>query len=140
MRPHVTPSVIKILVTVLTVGLIPAALSAQSAGEDANTVAHELQQNNNAQAVAIADRVLTTRPSDCRVLTPRGIALSREGQVRDAQKSFGRALDSCPDSLPALEGAAQIAYAQRSPAAAGLLQRILLQTGTPLSERNHGHL
>ena len=67
---------------------MPAALSAQSAGDDANTVAHELQQNNNAQAVVIADRILTTRPSDCQVLTLRGIALSREGQVSDAQNSF----------------------------------------------------
>src|SRR3984893_12664115 len=127
MRPPVTPSVIKILVTAFAVGLMPAAVSAQLAGDDANTVAHELQQNNNAQAVAMADRILTTRPSDCQVLTLRGIALSREGQVSGAQKSFQRALDSCPESLPALEGAAQIAYAQRSPAAAGLLHRILLQ-------------
>jgi len=101
--------------------------SAQLAGGDANTVAHELQQNNNAQAVVIADRILTTRPSDCQVLTLRGIALSREGQVSDAQNSFEKALESCPDSLPALEGAAQIAYAKRSAAATGLLQRILLQ-------------
>jgi tetratricopeptide (TPR) repeat protein len=127
MRPLVTPSVIKILVTAIAVVLIPAALSAQLAGGDANTVAHELQQNNNAQAVVIADRILTTRPSDCQVLTLRGIALSREGQVSDAQNSFDKALESCPDSLPALEGAAQIAYARRSAAATGLLQRILLQ-------------
>lgn len=127
MRPLVTPSVSKILVTAIVVVLMPAALSAQLAGDDANTVAYELQQNNNAQAVVIADRILTTRPSDCQVLTLRGIALGREGQVSDAQNSFEKALDSCPDSLPALEGAAQIAYAKRSAAATGLLQRILLQ-------------
>jgi tetratricopeptide (TPR) repeat protein len=117
---------------------MPAVLSAQLAGDDANTVARELQQNNNAQAVAMADRILTTRPSDCQVLTLRGIALSREGQVSDAQKSFERALDSCPESLPALEGAAQIAYAQRSPAAAGLLHRILLQR--PDDQTSHAML
>jgi tetratricopeptide (TPR) repeat protein len=117
---------------------MPAVLSAQLAGDDANTVAHELQQNNNAQAVVIADRILTTRPSDCQVLTLRGIALSREGQASDAQKSYERALDSCPESLPALEGAAQIAYAQRSPAAAGLLHRILLQR--PDDQTSHAML
>jgi tetratricopeptide (TPR) repeat protein len=127
MRPPVTQPVVKILVITFAAVLLPAALSARLAADDANTVAHELQQNNNAQAVVIADRILTTRPSDCQVLTLRGIALSREGRVSDAQNSFGRALDSCPDSLAALEGAAQIAYANRSPAAAGLLQRILLQ-------------
>ena len=60
------------------------------------------------------------------MLTLRGIALSREGQIISAQDSFDRALRSCPASLPALEGAAQIAYSNHSPAAAGLLQRILL--------------
>jgi tetratricopeptide (TPR) repeat protein len=134
----VTPSVIKTLVTAFAVVLMPAARSAQLAGDDTNTVAHELQQNKNAQAVVIADRILTTRPSDCQVLTLRGIALSREGQVSDAQNSFGRALDSCPDSLPALEGAAQIAYAKRSPAAAGLLHRILLQR--PDDQTSHAML
>jgi tetratricopeptide (TPR) repeat protein len=138
MRPPVTPSVIKILVTAFAVVLMPAALSAQLAGDDANTVAHELQQNNNAQAVVIADRILTTRSSDCQVLILRGIALSREAQVSDAQNSFDRALDSCPDSLPALEGAAQIAYAKRAPAAAGLLHRILLQR--PDDQTSHAML
>src|ERR1700759_4580143 len=110
----VTSSVIKILAAALAAGLMPAALPAQLAGDDENTGAHELQQNNNAQAITIADRILTTRPADCQVLTLRGIALTREGQVSDAQTSFEKALDSCPESLSALDGAAQIAYAQRS--------------------------
>jgi tetratricopeptide (TPR) repeat protein len=138
MRPPVTPLIIKILVTAFAVVLLPAAISAQVEGNDANTVAHELQQNNNAQAVAVADRILTTRPSDCQVLTLRGIALGREGQVSDAQNSFDRALDSCPDSLPALEGAAQIAYAKRSAAATDLLHRILLQR--PDDQTSHAML
>jgi tetratricopeptide (TPR) repeat protein len=122
MRPPVTQPVVKILL-IAVAALLPSAVSAQLAGDDANAVAKELQQNNNAQAVVIADRILNTRPSDCQVLTLRGIALSREGQANDAQNSFQKALESCPDSLPALEGAAQIAYARRSAAAAGLLQR-----------------
>jgi len=126
MRPLVTYSVAKMIFTAVTAVLLPAQLTAQLEGDDANTVAHQLQQNNNAQAVATADKILATRPSDCRVLTLRGIALSREGQISSAQDSFDRALRSCPGSLPALEGAAQIAYSNRSPAAAGLLHRILL--------------
>jgi tetratricopeptide (TPR) repeat protein len=132
-----TQPVVKILVAAFAAVLMPV-LSAQLAGGDANTVAHELQQNNNAQAVVIADGILATRPSDCQVLTLRGIALSREGQVSGAQNSFDAALASCPDSLPALEGAAQIAYAQRSPAAAGLLHRILLQR--PDDQTSHAML
>ncbi len=126
MWPPVTQPVVKILLIAFA-ALLPAAVFAQVAGDDATAVAKELQQNNNAQAVVIADRILATRPSDCQVLTLRAIALSREGQANDAQNSFEKALESCPDSLPALEGAAQIAYAKRSPAAGGLLQRILVQ-------------
>jgi tetratricopeptide (TPR) repeat protein len=126
MRPLVTHSFAKMILTAVTAVLLPAQLTAQLQGDDANAVAHELQQNNNAQAVATADKILTTRPADCRVLTLRGIALSREGQTISAQDSFDRALRSCPASLPALEGAAQIAYSNHSPAAAGLLHRILL--------------
>jgi tetratricopeptide (TPR) repeat protein len=106
--------------------LLPAALPAQLNGDDAKTVATELQQNHYQQAVVIADKILTARPTDCQVLTLRGIALTREGQRSSAQDSFDRALQSCPESLPALEGAAQIAYSTRSPAAAELLHRILL--------------
>jgi cytochrome c-type biogenesis protein CcmH/NrfG len=47
-------------------------------------------------------------------------------QLARAEDSFTRALQSCPESLPALEGAAQIAYSTRAPAAADLLHRSLL--------------
>ena len=92
--------------------LLPAALPAQAGGEDATAVARELQQNHYPQAVVIADKILIAHPSDCKVLTLRGIALSREGQRSGAQESFERALQFCPESLPALEGAAQIALLQ----------------------------
>jgi tetratricopeptide (TPR) repeat protein len=107
--------------------LLPAALFAQPDGEDAPAVARELQQNHYQQAVVIADKILIAHPSDCKVLTLRGIALSREGQKSSAQDSFDRALQFCPESLPALEGAAQIAYSSHAVAAADLLHRILLQ-------------
>ena len=106
---------------------LPAVLSAQSDAGDATAIMRELQQNNNGQAVAMADRLLSTHPSDCRVLTLRGIALSREGQMGTAKDSFEKALSFCPEFLPALEGAAQIAYSTHSPDATDLLHRILLQ-------------
>lgn len=108
---------------------LPAMLCAQSDVGDATAVMRALQQNSNGQAVAMADRILSTNPSDCRVLTLRGIALSREGQMSTAKDSFEKALSFCPDSLPALEGAAQIAYSAHSPDTADLLHRILLQRG-----------
>jgi tetratricopeptide (TPR) repeat protein len=132
----VTQTFAKLLLT--TAVLLPAALYAQSANEDARTVASELQQNQNTQAVATADRILSTRPSDCQVLTLRGIALSHERQKSAAQDSFAQALRFCPESLPALEGAAQIAYSAHTPEAAELLHRILLQR--PDDQTSHAML
>jgi tetratricopeptide (TPR) repeat protein len=106
--------------------LLSGMASAQANGDEANDVARALQQNQYQQAVALADKILMTHPKDCQVLTLRGIALGQERQIASAKESFDRALQSCPDSLPALEGAAQIAYATHSPAASDLLHRILL--------------
>jgi tetratricopeptide (TPR) repeat protein len=131
-------NVLKRIFLIVTVSAISVRLFAQADREDAQSVARALNQKDYAQALAIADKILVAHPSDCQVLTLRGIALSGESQVSDAQSSFDRALDSCPDSLPALEGAAQIAYAQRSPAAAGLLHRILLQR--PDDQTSHAML
>src|ERR1700722_16592513 len=106
--------------------LLPGLPSAQANTDEANAVAREIKQNHYQQAVALADKILATHPTDCQVLTLRGIALGQERQIAGAKESFDRALQSCPDSLPALEGAAQIAYATHSPAAVDLLHRILL--------------
>ena len=138
MPPLLIQTVARKLVTVIAAVGLPAMLCAQSGGDDANAVMRALQQNDNAQAVAIAGKILITHPSDCQVLTLRGIALSREGQMSDAKKSFDRAIASCPESLPALEGAAQIAYATHSPAASDLLHRILLQR--PDDQTSHAML
>jgi len=138
MSPLVIQTVARKFVTAMAAVGLPAMLCAQPGGDDANAVMRALEQNDNAQAVAIAGRILITHPSDCRVLTLRGIALSREGQMSDAKKSFDQALEFCPESLPALEGAAQIAYSTRSPAASALLHRVLLQR--PDDQTSHAML
>jgi tetratricopeptide (TPR) repeat protein len=138
MSPLAIQTVARKLVTAMAALLLPAMLCAQSDSGDASAVMRALQQNDNAEAVAIAGRILIAHPSDCQVLTLRGIALSREAQMSEAKKSFDQALQSCPESLPALEGAAQIAYATRAPAASALLHRILLQR--PDDQTSHAML
>jgi Flp pilus assembly protein TadD len=76
-------SVARKFVTAMAAVGLPAMLCAQQAGDDANAVMRALQQNDNAQAVAIAGKILIAHPSDCQVLTLRGIALSREGQMSE---------------------------------------------------------
>ena len=64
-----TQTVAKIAVVTFILSL-PGVLAGQGS-DDAGTVAAELQQNENPQAVATADRILQGHPSDCRVLTLR---------------------------------------------------------------------
>src|ERR1700761_4881495 len=121
--------------------LLPSIISAQADGDGASDVARELKQNHYQQAVALADNILTTHPTDCQVLTLRGIALGQERQIAGAKESFDRAIQACPDSLPALEGAAQIAYATHSPESSALLHRILvLEPGNQTSHAMLGSL
>jgi cytochrome c-type biogenesis protein CcmH/NrfG len=79
-------------------------------------------------AVSAADAVLATHPThpeDCRILVMRGMALRGEGRAGDGLQSFQAALDACPHFVPALEGAAQIEYARRSPGAKALLEELI---------------
>jgi Flp pilus assembly protein TadD len=77
------------------------------------------------------DMVAHGELADAQGLTDRFVGKPFCQQLQDfqlarAEDSFNRALQSCPESLPALEGAAQIAYSTRAPAAADLLHRSLL--------------
>ncbi len=69
---------------------------------------------------------LRGRPRDCELNIFDGLALNGMKQVAAAGRAFHQALRSCPNDLLALEGAAQSAYATKSPDAAELLQRVLV--------------
>lgn len=84
-----------------------------------------LRGGNYQQALDAADRLLVQSPHDCRILSLRGIALKSLDRSDEAAKSFLQALQSCPDDLLALEGAAEVEYARREPDAEELLKRIL---------------
>ncbi|MBE7182598.1 MAG: tetratricopeptide repeat protein [Terriglobus roseus] len=58
------------------------------------------------------------------------VAFSAQQQSDAALGAFQRALTHCPAYLPALEGAAQIQFARKSPAAVPLLERIVTQQPT----------
>src|SRR3984885_9943334 len=79
-------------------------------------------------AVSASDAALATHPAhpeDCRILVMRGMALRGEERADDSLKSFQAALNACPHFVPALEGAAQIEYARRSPDAVPILKELI---------------
>ncbi len=105
---------------------VPRFSSAQSQ-DNASDVVQLLRSRQYAAAEQAAERLLATAPQDCRLLSLRGLALNGLERASAAKQSFEEALRSCPSDLLALEGAAQIAYAQKQPDAAALLERILAQ-------------
>jgi tetratricopeptide (TPR) repeat protein len=102
----------------------PRFASAQS-HDSASDVVQLLRSRQYEAAEQAAQRLLAETPHDCRLLSLRGLALNGMEKAAEAKRSFEEALQSCPNDLLALEGAAQIAYAQKQPDAAALLERIL---------------
>lgn len=105
--------------------VLTAPLLAQPPQDPAAASVQLLQHREYASALSAADAALAHRPGDCRLLVLRGLAFNGERRPVDALAAFKHALNFCPASLPALEGAAQIEYAQHDAGAAPLLERVL---------------
>jgi len=102
----------------------PRGGAAQSQGS-ASEIVELLRERQYEAAEQAAERLLQAAPQDCRLLGLRGLALNGTAKTAEAKRSFEEALRSCPDDLLALEGAAQIAYAEKQADATSLLERII---------------
>lgn len=98
----------------------------------------DMQQRNFSAALASADNALKAAPHNCRWLTVKGMAQDNLGQRQEALTSFQKAVSYCPKFLPALEGMAQVQYAQHSPQTAQTLETIL--SLRPEDETTHAML
>jgi tetratricopeptide (TPR) repeat protein len=109
--------------------LIVLACSVASLGQQQSPVVADivaqLLAGNNQEASLLAKRALAAHPADCKLLSLNAVALTGLGRTEEALHSFEKALTKCPAYLPALEGAAQIEYAQQNPEVMRLLNRIL---------------
>lgn len=118
---------------VLLLGSMSATdLQAQAAAPSRAEIIQQLQRGENQAALSLARRALERAPRDCSLLSLEGIALTGLQQPQQALGSFREALTYCPKYLPALEGAAQIEFAQNGADTGALLDRILaVQPGNP---------
>ena len=89
-------------------------------------IVRALQSGNNRDALSLAHTALQRAPHDCSLLSLEAIAFTGLQQTQEALGAFDAALANCPAYLPALEGAAQIRFAQHSPEVVPLLERILM--------------
>jgi tetratricopeptide (TPR) repeat protein len=103
---------------------VPFLLAQEKPAGKAEILA-QLRSGNNNDALSLARAALVSAPRDCSLLTLEGLAHNGLGQAQLALLSFESALKYCPTYLPALEGAAELEYAQGGTQAVALLQRIL---------------
>ncbi len=102
--------------------LVQASPAHANAGAEAYAL---LQQHRFSEAETVLQPMLKQSPDNCALRTLLGIAQQGENRIDQAYASFYRAAKQCPHSLPAVEGAAQIAYTQQRPEAIALLEKVL---------------
>jgi len=114
--------------------LFALGLKAQTGGDRSAPIVAALRAKNFEVAVQLTREALSASPTDPQLWTLQGIGLSAEKHNQQALAAFHHALKISPDYLPALEGAAQIAYESGDKEAEPLLRHIVrLQPGEPTS-------
>ena len=98
---------------------------AQNAGVEESRVASELREGNNAKALELLSTALQKYPDDAQLWTMQGVAYSRQGQKKEALAAFQHALKIAPNTLPALEGAAQLEFEGSDPRGIPHLEHLL---------------
>lgn len=114
---------------VMTLSIAFLLISQQLFGQGVQAPKQEIYRLLTAQqfpqAEHAASAYLAAHPGDCNVRVMLGIALRGESKTEPAFKAFRAALKDCPQSLAALEGAAESAYALNSPDAKIFINRVI---------------
>lgn len=84
-----------------------------------------LKSGRNVDALRYSADLVRTNPDVPKIWILRAVSLERLNHPKEALAAYQYALKLAPDSLPALEGAAQLEYKAQSPAALPLLRHIL---------------
>lgn len=98
-------------------------------------IVESLRSGHPADAVALCDTEIEAFPGDYRLWSLRGIALDQMRRKSEALASYLNALDYAPNYVPALQGAAKIAFEKDDPRADQLLKH--LTTLNPADETAH---
>jgi tetratricopeptide (TPR) repeat protein len=116
-----------LLICVLLGTTLRVSAQTNLGGNPVGAITQSLRNQNFDLAVRDCDTALTKTPKDKRIWALRGIAYAGKGEPSAALDSYRHALALDPAYLPALEGAAQIEYQQRSANAKTAILRVLAQ-------------
>ena len=107
----------------LTVVLLMVSLSCVSFGQDSPSSL--LAAGRYEQALTVIEGALRSNPKDVRLWVAEGLAYRGLGRTRQSLGSFRHALELAPTLMPAIEGAAEAAFALRDSHADLYVKQIL---------------
>ena len=122
----------------LIAAVVVRLAGSQTAGDPAAPVITAIRAGKLAEAQQLVEAALAQRSQDPRLWALDGLVEGRLGHPQKALTSYKHALEIAPDYLPALEGAAEIAYKSADPEAEIYL-RAILKTH-PEDQTAHGML
>lgn len=112
---------------VLTAFVVASScILAQTPEDPVGAATSALRARQFDEALEVLRPAINANPKRSQLWTLQGIALSGKGEKAAAMDAFRHALSLSPDYLPALEGAAQIAYDSGSKDAPALVERVLV--------------
>lgn len=98
---------------------------AQQASTQKQEIYNLLAAHHFQQAEQTANAYLASQPNDCSVNVLLGLALRGEDKLGPALKAFHTAMSQCPQSLAAIEGAAETAFLLNVPEAKSLVTEVI---------------
>jgi tetratricopeptide (TPR) repeat protein len=99
--------------------------AAQQASPQKQEIYNLIAAHRFSQAEQAATTLLATTPDDCSVKVLLGLALRGENKLEPAFKAFSAAKSRCPQSLSAVEGAAETAFLLNLPEAKDLVSQVI---------------
>lgn len=126
-----------LLSVALPIALFSCVL-AQAGQDSLQEIASALRNQQFDRALDLLKGELQASPGNAQLWTMQGVAYAGRGQKKEALSSFQRALKISPDSIPALQGAAQIEYDAASAAGIPLLEHLVQLRPNDLT--SHGML
>lgn len=122
---NLVPTFRSIVLVCIAVRFLAFHLFAQPTADRQAQIAAALRDQQYQQALEILHVALQQSPSDAELWTMQGVVSNATGNKSEALAAFRHALKLAPDTIPALQGAAQIEYDNGSPAGIPILDHLL---------------
>ncbi len=113
------------LATFIVLVAFASSLAAQPAPGPLAPIIRALQQGDYARASVLLAPALKRNPGNAELWTMKGAALAGQGKKRAAFDAYRHAIKLAPRNIPALQGAAQIAYDSGDAAGIPVLEQLL---------------